>query len=504
MRLSVLAAFVRRGISMNQYYCHSIEKWIEQYEERIIASVKRLVSINSVAEPESDVKPYGQGCRKVQSEFCQLAKDFGYTCTSYDDRVIRVDARQSDANRRPDIGIWGHLDVVPAGHDWKYKPFAPVIDKGFLIGRGVRDDKGPAVAALYALKCLQDLRIEQKHHISLYLGLEEEKGMSDVLWLKEHDIPFPKMNLVLDSRYPVCYGEKGILSIVVGGREPLCENLLSLSGGESENSVAGRARMEIRTLSHAPIPKELPDWLAVTSGAGKIAVEAQGLSKHAAHPENSENAIYRLFAAASGTLPGCESLHRCLADALAPGTIKLFRDFAQLSSDIYGEGLEIAAQDEISGKLTTVASLLSMEDRLCSVTFNIRYPIALGRHDPLISAITRTLQKHDMQLVRFSGKTPGYSSKDHPLLVNLMNTYNAFTGQSAHPFTIAGGTYARMLPNGFGYGFRLEPEPVVPAGLFPPGHGGAHAADEAVNVAHYKKQLALLILSLAECQKVAL
>lgn len=181
--------------------------------------------------------------------------------------------------------------------------------------------------------------------------------------------------------------------------------------------------------------------------------------------------------------------------------MKLFKNYARLAGDIYGAGLEIAAQDDISGKLTAVASLLSMEERICNVTFNIRYPITFGRSDSLIASISSALQKYDMRLAKFSEKAPGYFSKDHPLLVGLMNTYNEFIGRNAQPFTIAGGTYARMLPNGFGYGFRLEPEPAAPLGLLPPGHGGAHAADEAVSVAHYKKQLALLILSLAECQK---
>ncbi len=486
---------------MNQNFRANVEQWIDRHEKNIISDIKHLVSINSVAELNSSTKPYGQGCVDIHNEFCKMAEEFGYNCTSYDGHVIRVDETQANAYLQPDLGIWGHLDVVPAGYGWKNNPFDPVLDKGFLIGRGVRDDKGPAVAALYALKCLQDLEIEQKHRISLYMGLEEEKGMSDILWLKDHHIQFPRMNLVLDSRYPVCYGEKGILSIVVSSHLPLCKNVLSLCGGESENSVAGRACMKLRALSNVPHFTALPDWLTVTVEDEIVTIEAQGLSKHAAHPEHSENAIYRLFAAAGGLLPNCEALHRYLAETLTPETINLFKDYARLTSDYYGTALGIAAQDEISGKLTAVASLLSMEEGICRVTFNIRYPISFGKSDSLIASILSTLQKCGMQLTQSKEKAPGYFSKDHPLLVNLMNTYNDFTGQKGQPFTIAGGTYARLLPNGFGYGFRLEPEPVAPPDLIPTGHGGAHAADEAVNVDHYKKQLALLIISLAECQK---
>ena len=90
------------------------------------------------------------------------------------------------------------------------------------------------------------------------------------------------------------------------------------------------------------------------------------------------------------------------------------------------------------------------------------------------------------------------------MIESLMNTYNEFLGRDEKPFTMAGGTYARLLPNAFGYGFRLVPETAYPKGLIPEGHGGSHSADEAVPVELYKQQLTLFILSLAEGQKVEL
>ena len=488
---------------MDKIFCRKVEDWIDAHEGEIVSDVKRLVSIASVAEPDSDVKPYGQNCRDVMEEYCRIAGEHGYRTSSYDDRVVRADT--TEIGNRQDIGIWNHLDVVPAGHDWKYKPYEPVLREGYLIGRGVKDNKGPAVAAIYAIQCLKDLGVALKHAISLYAGMEEEKGMSDILWLKANQVEFPRVNMVLDSRYPVCYGEKGILNITVAQCEKLSANILDIGGGESSNSVAGRARMELVVNAPVKLPESLPEWIRLScADDGRLVIETRGLSKHAAHPEGSENAVFRLFAAVSGKEPFCEALHEILAGAVDPDTMEVFRRYASLSEGIYGEGLGIPAEDEISGKLTAVATLLSFKERVCSVTYDIRYPIALKTDCGLIEKIGAKVEALGMEVTTVSGKKPGYFPKDHPLIENLMNTYNEFMGGHEKPFTIAGGTYSRMLPNAFGYGFRIVPEPDYPEALIPAGHGNSHSADEAVGMEHFKRQLALLVVSLAEAQEVEL
>lgn len=480
-----------------------VEDWIDAHEEKIVSDVKRLVSIASVAELESRVHPYGQKCREVMEEYCRIAEEHGYRITSYDDRVVRADT--TDVGSRPDIGIWNHLDVVPAGHDWKFQPYEPVLKEGYLIGRGVKDNKGPAVAAIYAIQCLKDLGAPLKHAISLYAGMEEEKGMSDILWLKANQVEFPRVNIVLDSRYPVCYGEKGILNVSVARRKKLPANIIDIDGGESVNSVAGRARMKLLVDAPVKLPDSLPEWIRLScTDDGRLIIEARGLSKHAAHPEGSENAVFRLFAAVGGKEPFCEELHEILAGTVDPDTLEMFRRYASLSEGIYGEGLGISAEDGISGKLTAVATLLSFKERLCSVTYDIRYPISLKMDCGLIEKIEAKTKNFGMEVTKVSGKQPGYFPKDHPLIENLMNTYNEFMGSHEKPFTIAGGTYARMLPNAFGYGFRIVPEPDYPETLIPPGHGNSHSADEAVSIEHFKRQLALLAVSLAEAQVVEL
>ncbi len=481
---------------MEQSVCKQIEAWVEAHEREILEDVKHLVSIRSVAELDSEVKPYGEGCRKVMEEYCRLAAKLGYKTVSYGDRVIRVDT--DDKEGQPGLGIWNHLDVVPEGHDWRYEPFAPIEKEGLLIGRGVRDNKGPAVAALYGVKCLEELGLKPGYKLSLYAGLEEEKKMSDISWMKENGGEFARYNLVMDSRFPVCYGEKGILNLTMESEGRLPESIVSLQGGESRNSVAGRARMEIRVPAGFGIEGALPGWLSVEQKGESIVLEAAGLSQHAAHPENSENAITRLFGAVSGREEGCGELSGKLLAILGQEAVDCLGAYWDLTSGIFGEGLDISAEDEISGKLTSVASMTEIAEGKCRVYFDIRYPISLKGSEGLVERVKKALAGKGILLVEAGGKAPGYVPKESPLIGCLMDAYNSYMGENREPFTIAGGTYARMLPGGFGYGFRIMPEIPYPEGVIPEGHGGNHSADEAVVIEGYKKQLVLLIVSLAE------
>jgi acetylornithine deacetylase len=49
--------------------------------------------------------------------------------------------------------LQGHCDVVPAGplDMWERPPFQPVVENGWLYGRGAGDMKSGTISALYAL-----------------------------------------------------------------------------------------------------------------------------------------------------------------------------------------------------------------------------------------------------------------------------------------------------------------------------------------------------------------
>ena len=58
-------------------------------------------------------------------------------------------------------GVLTHLDVVPAERaDWSCEPFRLTRKNGRLYGRGLADDKGPALTALYCLRALKESGVE--------------------------------------------------------------------------------------------------------------------------------------------------------------------------------------------------------------------------------------------------------------------------------------------------------------------------------------------------------
>ena len=105
--------------------------------------------------------------------------------------------------------ILAHVDVVPAGTGWSVDPFELTENNGRLYGRGIVDDKGPAMTALYCLKVLKDKGIKPKRKIRLIIGAAEEVGMNDMQTYFASE-QMPDMAFTPDSEYGICIKEKGI------------------------------------------------------------------------------------------------------------------------------------------------------------------------------------------------------------------------------------------------------------------------------------------------------
>ena len=58
------------------------------------------------------------------------------------------------ATGKPTLLIYGHYDVQPPDplDEWKTPPFEPVVQDGYIRGRGTADDKGQAMMILNAIE----------------------------------------------------------------------------------------------------------------------------------------------------------------------------------------------------------------------------------------------------------------------------------------------------------------------------------------------------------------
>ena len=71
---------------------------------------------------------------------------------------------------------------MPVGDGWTKPPFDAVMVDGRMYGRGTNDDKGPSLAALFAMKAIREAGIPLKKGIRMILGCDEESGWEDMAY----------------------------------------------------------------------------------------------------------------------------------------------------------------------------------------------------------------------------------------------------------------------------------------------------------------------------------
>ena len=133
---------------------------ILDYKEDIIADLGELIAIQSVSGIQ-------EGCKEALDWMMKKAISFGLTAGS----INNVAGHAELGNGGKLCGVLTHLDVVPEGNNWDSLPFELSIgDNGYMYGRGIVDDKGPALIALYCLKALKDNGVVGKNTLRAIFG----------------------------------------------------------------------------------------------------------------------------------------------------------------------------------------------------------------------------------------------------------------------------------------------------------------------------------------------
>ena len=410
--------------------------WVGAHAGEFADDAIKLIGIRSVSDKNADVKPYGQGCRDVLDCAAGICAGYGFP--------VRINGYRSctavmQGKTDEQIGIFGHLDVVPEGSGWSFPPYEPCVKDGHLTGRGSSDNKGPCVAALYAMRCLNELDIKLKHGVLLFLGAAEETGMDDISHYLEKN-PAPKFSFTPDCGYSVCHGEKGIL-IARFARDIAGGNLAAFHGGQATNIVPDSAEAVITGFSLDEVQNALSglDNLAARELPDGVAVSSAGVARHAADPDGSVNAIRQLASALS---------ERGLVTGPA---LEAMRFIASAFEDNWGAGLDVSFDDEISGKTSCIGGLAWMDGTTYHQDINVRYAISAD-----VGELKRRLSDrcggHGFSLTLFDDNKPCYTPADHPVIQMLDQTVQEFYGERFKPYVMGGGTYARKVPNAVGYG----------------------------------------------------
>lgn len=179
------------------------EKMLDMKDE-IFASIKESIAIESVkGEPEADA-PYGRGPKEALDHALALGEKLGFRTGNLDNKVGWIEYGEGEEM----AAVLGHLDVVPIGEGWNYPPLACEVHDGVMYGRGILDDKGPVIGAIYALKAIRDLGLPIDRRLRVIFGTDEENGSSCVQHYIEAGGEKPTIGFTPDAEYPVIFVKK--------------------------------------------------------------------------------------------------------------------------------------------------------------------------------------------------------------------------------------------------------------------------------------------------------
>ena len=164
--------------------------------------LKEILRINSVQAPAENGMPFGKGAYDCLVYALDMMQKSGLTVKNIDGYCGWGEIGEGDL-----FGILCHLDVVPVGKGWRYPPFGATEENGKIYARGALDDKGPFMAAFFALERLLDEGLKPKKRIRFILGCNEESGWACMDRYKETE-EMPALGFSPDADFPVINGEK--------------------------------------------------------------------------------------------------------------------------------------------------------------------------------------------------------------------------------------------------------------------------------------------------------
>ncbi len=434
-----------------------LDQIVESLREPLIQTLQKWVRIESVKGEPAPNAPFGLAVRSMLDTALADCKDLGFEVRDIDGYAGDAQMGQGDDV----LGILAHLDIVPAGDGWKTDPFGADLIDGRIYGRGTSDDKGPAVAALYAMKAVQMAGIKLQKKVRLILGCDEESGMDDMKYYQAH-ADMPSTGFSPDACFPVINTEKGLYHLKLSG--PAAQDglkVLRIEAGQRPNVIPGLAEAYVAGDAGTVLKKveefAKAEGYPVTAECmpdGRVKISAQGVAGHAAMPEIAKNAILRLL--------------KALEYLGVKGPLLRLAQVIGLEYD--GTSLNIAVSDKLSGALTLNLGILKADEKNVEATIDIRYPV-MASPEAILKAITAAVAPAGMLVSESTFKQPHHVPESSVLVQSLLNAYHEVTGRPRQAIAIGGGTYARCLKEGVAFG-----------SLFPEDEELAHQAGEYMTI----------------------
>lgn len=407
--------------------------FIRKNSENLINDLSRFIAIPSVSGKEDEYGPYGTPVADAFNVLSDEAKALGLEVENLG-YALRISIGKGDET----FLVVAHGDVVPAGEGWTKPAYELTRENGMLYGRGVLDDKGAAVAAMYSLAAVKNSGKEAKMRISLVVGGDEECGMSDMHRYVD-EFGLPDYALTPDASFPVTNAELGF----VFGKfsfESVKENgdvkLISLKGGRAVNCVAEKCECKIKGSEEVfeYIKGLSSDLLSpeMTFENGEISVLCRGLSAHGSVPEKGRSAVMDLLSVLERAFEkfGAENSFLAFTKKYVKGT--------------EGEALGINCSDEFSGKLSVNFGMCSFENGKGEVTVDSRTPISADAFE-ISNKLEAIAKENDGEYIPDRNGNGIRIPEDSPFMRSVAASYEKATGKPCGFVCERGSTYAKAF-----------------------------------------------------------
>lgn len=438
-----------------------IKKFIEENLDNMKADLATLVSYDT--KFADDAKPFGRNNQLALDEALKMMEKVGLKTKNLDYYCGFGEVGDGDKT----IGIVAHLDVVPCSSDWTMDPFKMCEKDGFLYGRGVSDDKGAAIASLYAIKYLIDTKYEFKKKLRLILGCNEETGSRCIKHYVECE-GHVDMGFTPDGDFPGIYAEKGIIGGVIQGKS----KIINIKGGEASNIVCKKVECELPDNSFDL--NKFDSFMKennIKYDFNNNLLTVYGTPAHASTPDLGVNAINYLF----------EGLY---VAGFADEYVKNMHDYIGL--DLHGEKMGFEAlKDDITNTSVNLG-VISKENDEIKTTLDMRFPVKTT-----MAKCLELLNKNPM-FKGGRGEEPLYFDIESKMIKALKKAYVDVTGDSEHEMeAIGGGTYAKSINNIIAFGCEFIGE-----------DNRIHGDDERLSIESFKKQVEIYVEAIKNLNEV--
>ncbi len=425
------------------------KKILSVYKEEALENLISWIKINSIHDEEtiSKGKPFGQGVHEALEFIACLAEEKGFEVDRCDGYCTEI----KYGHGKKLIGVYAHADVVPVSGNWKYSPFSATIEGDVLYGRGTSDDKGPAMAAFYALLALKENNlIDDDYQVRLVIGGNEEKGSACLeYYFKTLNKPYPDYGFTPDGEFPLIYGEKGIANYCTSGFINIPQ-LISLNAGVVANSVIDKATALLSSI------EGVKDYLETTN------------YKYMIDSHNEGHLLTIIGKAAHGSLPQ-EGINAGLQLLDVIGKVfhvKEFNEIVDAYQDPSGKTLGEFYHSNLLNDTTYNVGLINYNNGMFDMVVNFRYPEIV---EPLkvIASINNKLPFNTEVITATESLCYDPNSS---WIQSLLKVYQEETGDYKTPIiTIGGGTYAKESRNTIAFG-----------SAFPGSNDNIHDANEHI------------------------